>query len=490
MKKALHPTAFVVFGATGDLTQNKLYPALYELALRNGLPKKFYIYGISREKISDEKFRREIKKSITGHAKPLDEKALKRLLAKVKYIPADLQERAGYDELEASIQREEAKIGHAILRVFYLALPPSVFPYVAKNVEACRMGKHLCTKERILSRIIVEKPFGKDLKSAKKLEKRIREVFKEEQIYRIDHYLGKEAFQNIMMFRFGNQFFEEHWNRRHISRIQINALETVGTEGRFAYYDRAGATQDMVQNHLMQFLAYLTMDEPKALTAKELRRVKAGVLRHVRAYGGRVHQVRGQYRGYRSEKGVKRGSATETFVATKLEINSPRWKGVPIYLRTGKVLDRKETSAMIEFKHRACCFLAHEKHPLQPNTVEFQLAPTSAVSMRVNVHKPGVDMGADEANMHYCRDERYGNTPPVGDYARLLIEVIRGDQLLFTGAEEIFSGWRVADRMAASRSKLHFYAKGSAGPKAADEMLRKDGWKWLQSDTTCPVTPK
>ena len=486
--KSLHPTAFVVFGATGDLTQNKLYPALYELALRGGLPKKFYIYGIARDKVSNAQFKQEIKNSITGHAKPLDKKALSGLLKNVKYISVDLKDVAGYLELEDQIKKEEVRIGHGILRVFYLALPPSIFPYVAKNVEACRIGKHLCTKEKILSRIIVEKPFGNDLGSAKKLDKRIREVFKDEQIYRIDHYLGKEPFQNILMFRFGNQFFEKHWNAKHISQIQINALETVGTEGRFSYYDGAGATRDMVQSHLMQFLAYLTMDEPPSLSSKGLQKAKGDVLQFVRPFGGRISAVKGQYLGYRSEKGVKKNSMTDTYVAMKLEINTPRWKGVPIYVRTGKFLDRKETSALIEFKGRSSRFMTDSKHPLKPNIVSLNISPTPSVSMSINVHKPGIDMGADSATMHYCRGEKYGSEPEVGDYARLLIDVIRGDQSLFTSSKEIFSSWKVVDQyIKRGGQKLHKYKPGSSGPKAADDMLKSGGHKWLLPVTDCPI---
>lgn len=478
MKRATHPTAFIVFGATGDLTQRKLYPALYELARRDLLPPKFYLYGIAREERTDDMFRKQVRSAIKEYVKgDLEEKALGRLLKHVTYISADLKAREGYQKLENSVKKRELSLKKGIQRLFYLALPPGIFPYVAKSVESCHIGKALCTRDKILSRIIVEKPFGSDFASAKKLDVRMRKAFNEEQIYRIDHYLGKEAFQNVMTFRFGNQLFDHSWDNTNIESIQIHALETVGLEKRFSYYDSAGALRDMVQSHLLQFLSILTMDEPASLEAKSIHKEKQRVLEAVRPFGGKAKIVRGQYAGYTSSKNISKSSKTETFASLALEVNLPRWRGVPIILRTGKKLGQKETSATIVFKQPKLGFLHDKRHPLVPNMLHLQISPAPSISMRINVHSPGVNMGADEANMHYCRGERF-KEPPIGDYERLLIEVMKGDQTLFTSSKEVLAQWKIVEPFLKKSTKPVSYKKGSLGPK--------DPWPWYDSIVACP----
>jgi glucose-6-phosphate 1-dehydrogenase len=483
MNQSLHATALVVFGATGDLTQNKLYPALYELARRNLLPKDFYLYGIARESMTRAAFEKDLKADLRHHyGKKLEKKAVAILIKHLRYIQADLADVSGYLELEEDIKNEEKKLGHGIRRVFYLALPPSLFSEVVQNVNVCKLGHQLCTKDDVKSFVVLEKPFGYDLKTAQKLHAQVKSVFDERQVYRIDHYLGKEAFQNIFSFRFANALFEPLWNNKHIKEIQINALETVGLDRRFAYYDGAGALRDMVQNHLMQFLAHLTMSKPSDMSAKAIRRAKASVLKKVRPYGEKIQMVRGQYRGYKNEEGIPKSSRTETFAAVKLEINSSRWRGVPIYIRTGKNLTYKETSVNVVFR---------SPEDESGNIVNIQISPIPSVSIKLNVQAPGFELGSVPAGMHYCRGENT-NEEMVGDYERLLLDVFEGDQRLFTSAEEVLAAWKVVMPFLKQTKKdvLRSYLPGSMGPKAADVLLKDGGSKWAEPITNCPYKNK
>lgn len=488
-KSSLHATALIVFGATGDLTQNKLYPALYELARRDLLPEVFYLYGLARQSMSKSEFKADILTALHQYAgKGLDMKAMRRMLKNLQYIPADLNDRGAYDSLENLIKAEEKRLGHGILRVFYLALPPRLFENVISNVETCRLGKALCTIEKVRSHVIVEKPFGYDLKTARALDRKVKQVFDERQVYRIDHYLGKEALQNIFTFRFSNRFFDDHLNAEHVESIQINALETLGLEGRYSYYDGAGAIRDMVQSHLLQLLAYVAMDEPTELTAEAVHRAKERLLRAVRLWPKGKAMVRGQYRGYRSEPNISRGSATETYVALKFEINNPRWRGVPIYMRTGKEMARKDTSVVITFKNKRPPVFLHKGATSAKNRLSLHIAPAAALSMHVNVNRPGIEDAIDVATMHYCRGE-HSTIPPVGDYERLLLDVFHADQTLVASAEEVLQSWRIVQPILdrARREKLFFYKRGVSGPKEADALFPKNDPGWLAPLSGCSM---
>jgi len=346
------------------------------------------------------------------------------------------------------------------------------------------MGKELCTIQHVLSRVIVEKPFGYNLKTAQRLDKRLMEVFDERQVYRIDHYLGKEAFQNIFAFRFANNWFEHLWNKDHVLEIQLNALETVGLEGRYSYYDGSGAIRDMVQSHLLQFLAFLTMDAPRDLSSFSLREKKEAVLAATRPHQGKITMVQGQYSGYRKEKGIPSTSKTETYVAMKLEINSPRWKGVPIYVRTGKALGRKDTGAVVVFKQPKTIYPSEA--PV--NKIALQIAPSPSISLHLNVQSGEFGMDLDQAAMHYCRGE-HREEAAVGDYERLLLDVVLGDQKLFTSSKEVLSAWKIVDPFLAraARRKPVAYKKGSEGPTEARSMMLKDGTDWLAIHSSCPI---
>lgn len=477
------PVALIVFGATGDLTQNKLYPALYELALHGMLPEQFYLFGLAKEKMSQKAFEKDIRDDLKRHyGTKMDKKAVAQLIKHVKYLTADLLSPDAYKEIEQEVRAIEKELGTAVMRTFYLALPPSLFSAVVQNVNTCGLGKDLCSKQGVKSRVILEKPFGYDLQTAKKLNALVSSVFEERQIFRIDHYLGKEAFQNIFAFRFGNPMFHELWNRKHIAEIQINAMETVGLEGRVSYYDDAGATRDMLQNHLLQFLAYLTMEAPVSMDADGLRRAKTNLLRKVRLFGKEDAYVRGQYSDYHKEEGIDKKSKTETYIAAKLQIRNRRWKGVPIFIRTGKHLSRKETSATIVFHHSSIFKDA------RPNMLNIQIAPTPSVSAYINVQAPGFDFETHPADMHYCRYE-HNNAPMINDYERLLLDVFDGDQRLFTSSAEVLEGWRIVTPILENGSSEMpiKYKFGSDGPEAANDLLLKNGSEWQDIVTSCPL---
>ena len=488
MERAQNPSALIVFGATGDLTQNKLYPALYKLAEKNVLPKQFYLYGVAHEIMTKEEFLGDIKNDLKRHfGSQYSDKIAQKVIRKVRYISGDLTEKAAYDEIEAAIQKDEKRTKRAILRLFYLALPPVLFGKVVSNVQTCKLGKHLCTLQHVLSRVIIEKPFGYDYKTAVDLDKKVRAAFDERQIYRIDHYLGKESINNILAFRFANPFIKDVWNNKHIKEIHINALETVGLEGRYKYYDGSGALRDMVQNHLFQFLAYLTMNEPQELSTRYLRKEKERIFKNLKGYTQGCPMITGQYKGYKQEPGIPRSSNTETYTALKVRIDVPEWKNVPIYIRTGKNLSRKDTSATILFKQQNKLF--HEKCPgMSDNLVNINISPAPSIEFKINVQKPDFKLEVEPATLRYCPAEtKKGKT--IGDYERLLLYVFEGNQLLFTSSKEVIDCWKAIDPFLkkAKRTKPFTYQPGTLGPKEAHTFMQKHKTKWYDSASTCAI---
>lgn len=476
------PVAFVVFGATSDLAMKKLYPTLYTMAQKNVLPEDFYLYGVARTELDTDAWRERFEQSVRQHNASVDVSVMDRLFAGAKWFTADVKKSGDYQALEDDIRNHEDALESGVLRLFYLALPPSLFADVARNVETCKMGKALCSKDDVLSRIIIEKPFGHDTASAKRLDAHLKQAFDEKQVYRIDHYLGKEAMQNVLVFRFGNVLFEPRWNNEHVKRIQIDALESVSAAGRAAYYDDAGALRDMVQSHLLQFLAYLTMEEPTEMTGQALHAAKSDILKHVRPWRDGPAIVRGQYAGYQGHDGVPDDSKTETYVAVKLEIDTDRWRGVPIYIRTGKALSEKETAATVEFKETKSAFFKNQEYLPINNLVRISIAPDSGVSIRANMHEPGTHMGSMPAPMHYCRT---AEEDVMGDYEHLLMAAMRGKRLLFAGSDEVMDAWRVVEPLLQSDTSVKVYASGTRGPETS--ALFPAGQDWLESFAGCKM---
>ncbi len=440
-------TALIVFGATGDLTQRKLYPSLYHLAKRGLLPKSFSLYGVSRKELNDADFRSNIERDIRMFAHgEIDQAAVDMVTSHAHYLSADLNHREGYERLNARLKP-------STLRLFYLALPPRLFAPIVENIKTCGLGKALGASK---SRVIVEKPFGYDFATAKKLEHIVSSAFDEKQIFRIDHYLGKESVQNLLTFRAKNSVFEDSLNRNAVASIHIDALESVGLEDRGAYYDGAGSIRDMVQNHLLQLVAFLTMDLPAKMTAEAEQSARAKLLATVRPHTSKGAIVLGQYAGYKSEPNVNPKSTTDTYSSLTFTINNPRWRGVPVFIRTGKHLKEKLTNVTVLFK------------PVRgeaPNRLSFRLDPHPEISLVLNVVQPGFTKKTDPAIMHYSRSTHY-TEPPIGDYERLLLAIMDGDHSLFVSAAEVLSSWKAVDPFLkkAKTMKPKVYSKGSLAP--------------------------
>ncbi|MBI2551177.1 glucose-6-phosphate dehydrogenase [Candidatus Uhrbacteria bacterium] len=462
-----HPIAFIVCGATGDLTQRKIYPSLYKLARQSLLPKEFFLYGIARRPLSDEAFAQNIERDVRAAVgEELDSVVLGFLTARARYISADLNDAHGYETLDREIRGHESAIGQRIERLHYLALPPLIFAAVVGHLKP---DDH--------SRIIIEKPFGFDVKTAEALEKLVRVSFQESQIYRIDHYLGKEAIQNILTFRRKNPIFESVWSAQGVAAVHIDAFETVGMEGRGAYYDEAGALRDMVQNHLLQLVAFLAMETPEDASSSAEQAARARLLGAIRPFQGSVSLVRGAYEGFASEPGVKPDSSTETYASMVLEIGTDRWKGVPIFIRTGKRAHKKHTCATVTFR---------APEGVMPNRLTFEIDPRPSITLSMNVVQPGFTRDTTSAAMHFCRNEHF-SAPAVGDYERLLLAAMKGDQSLFVSKQEIRASWLAIDPFLreASTTPPERYAQTSSGPQSAATLASTFGYPWPDHSHVC-----
>jgi glucose-6-phosphate 1-dehydrogenase len=481
-----------LFGATGDLAKRKLFPALFSLYKEGKLADDFAVVGLARRPRTDEQFRAYVLASIKEFCryKPDDEELWSRFEEHIVYMSLDIHNPDGFRELVRLTQALEAEFRIPGNRLFYLALAPELFGPVSFNL---REGGLLETTG--WHRLVIEKPFGYDRKSARELNEQITQVFREEEIYRIDHYLGKEMVQNIEVIRFANAFFEPVWNNRHIANVQISLAETVGVEDRGGYYDKSGALRDMAQNHMLQMLAMIAMEPPSRLHPEDIRDEKVKVLRSLRPFRTpeEVYRnvVRGQYtagalkgkplRGYREEDSVDPGSVTETYFAARVFIDNFRWAGVPFYIRTGKRLPVKSTEVVIEFKNAPDNVLFRTRNELAPNLLVIRVNPMEGIYIKINAKKPGNDARIQPVAMEFCQSCRIGlNTPEA--YETLLYDAIRGDSTYFTRWDEVDNAWAFVDRIAEAwrqpESELLFYPAGSWGPERAAELLAEDGYHW------------
>lgn len=488
----LEGTLLFIFGATGDLAKRKLYPAIYSLYREGKLSDKFAVIGLARRPKTNEQFREDVKQSIAEFSRyPNNEDAdWPAFAAHFEYMSLNTNDVDGFRELEKLASGTEAAFGLSGNRLFYLALAPELFGQVAHHLRDGGMLNSNGWK-----RVVIEKPFGYDLQSALALNEEIRDVFEEQDIYRIDHYLGKEMIQNIEVIRFANAFFEPLWNRQHIANIQITSSETVGVEDRGGYYDNSGALRDMVQNHMLQMIAMMAMEPPSRNVSEDIRDEKAKVLRSLRLYASHEevaeHVVRGQYGAgtvkgkavpaYRDEDSVNPASTTETFVAAKVMVDNNRWAGVPFYIRTGKRMPLKSTEIVVEFKGVPGATHMAQQHNLEPNLLVFRVNPMEGIYIKINAKKPGTDGVLIPVAMDFCQSCQVGwNTPEA--YERLLHDAIRGDATYFTRWDEVSHAWAFTDRIAEAWTKedqpLHTYESGSWGPDAAHALLARDGFKW------------
>ena len=488
----VHPTALVIFGATGDLAHRKLLPALYNLAHEGALPERFELVGVARREQEHEDFQAMARESIARFCrrKP-DPDVLETLIGNMRYVPGSFDDDNVYTEISKVIDEFEQTAGHELDRVFYLSTAPQFFPVIAQKLGAARLDQ--CAKGS--ARIVIEKPFGYDLASARELNARVLSVFDESQVFRIDHYLGKETVQNLMALRFANALFEPVWNRNFIDNVQITAAEDIGIGGRAGYYEGAGALRDLVQNHMLQLLALLTMEPPSSFEANRLRDEKLKVLEAIvppRVADVPLMAVRAQYaagkvaghpvEGYREEEGVAPDSRTETYAALRLHISNWRWAGVPFYLRTGKQLSRKVTEIAVTLKpvpHLA--FKSDGSVGVQPNQIILTVQPDEGVSVSLGAKIPGPTMRIRPVNMEFRYGTAFMSESPEA-YERLILDAMRGDATLFTRNDEIEALWGIIDPILTAwhedtESPIPQYEAGSAGPAEANVLLDM-GRRW------------
>jgi glucose-6-phosphate 1-dehydrogenase len=487
------PCVMVIFGASGDLTKRKLIPALYNLAKDSLLSKNFALVGVARNEMETDQFRDMINKEIDQFATTkLDPKLWDWLSGRIHYISGDFDDPAVYDQLGKLLTTLDKEHGTQGNYFYYLATAPTFFGVIVKKLGAAG----LVSEENGWRRVIIEKPFGRDYESAKALNKEIRQVLDEKQIYRIDHYLGKETVQNILVFRFANGIFEPIWNRRYIDHIQITVSETVGVEQRGMYYDKAGTLRDMVPNHIFQLISLTAMEPPVSFDADVVRDEQAKILRALQPMTDEevlIRTVRGQYdegtvKGahlppYRSEPLVSPDSRTETFVAMKLHIDNWRWADVPFYLRTGKALPKRVTEIVIQFKRAPfVLFRKTAVDRLEPNRLVLHLQPDEGISLSFGAKIPGPVVTIGGVNMNFNYTDYFNATPQTG-YERLLYDCMLGDATLFQRSDMVESAWHVVAPIldvweALPPRRFPNYAAGSWGPAEADELLAKDGRHW------------
>jgi glucose-6-phosphate 1-dehydrogenase len=487
----VHPTTLVIFGASGDLAKRKLMPAIYNLAHEGALPERFNLIGCARSEWSDDEFRDVAREAIKKFSRRQpDDTVLDSLLSRARYVPGTFDDSSIYSKIGEIADSEDEEAGLAFNRIFYLSVAPQFFETIAGKLGETGLNKH----EDADVRIVVEKPFGHDLASALHLNSALLSVFQEKQVYRIDHYLGKETVQNTLVLRFANGIFEPVWNRSYVDNVQITASEEVALEGRAGYYDTAGALRDLIQNHLLQLLMLTSMEPPVSFAADELRDEKDKVLHAIKppTVDEVPHMaVRAQYSagnaggkdvpGYLEEEGVKEGSVTETFAAVRLKVDNWRWAGVPFYIRTGKALARKTTEIVITLKpvpHLA--FQQEGSLGVHPNQLILAVQPNEGVSMSLMAKIPGSRMRVRPVNMEFLYGTSFLSQSPEA-YERLILDTMRGDATLFARNDEVEAAWRIVDPILEAWSKdsnkIPQYAAGSSGPEEQDGILI-DGDKW------------
>jgi glucose-6-phosphate 1-dehydrogenase len=487
--------SFVIFGVTGDLTHRLVIPALYNLAASDLLPDRFCVVGIARKGASSEGLRESLLKGLHRFAtRPVDENIAKRLLECVTSIEADPKEPASFDDMRERLERLEANRATGGNRLFYLAIPPTAFAPIAEQLGRTGMLKETGGAWR---RLVVEKPFGTDLASARALNGELLRIVDEHQIYRIDHYLGKETVQNILVLRFANGMFEPIWNRNHIDHVQITVDERIGVVGhRGSFYDATGALRDMVPNHLFQLLSLVAMEPPVKFDAHSVRSEKAEVLSAIQTQSEEEalqNSVRGQYRGgkigdseipdYSKTNDVKPDSTTETYAALKLTIDNWRWAGVPFYLRTGKALGVKRTEVAIKFKQAPFAMFRNTSvDRLSQNYLVIAIEPTEGITLQFNTKVPGPTINIDGVEMKF-RYKDYFRAEPTTGYETLIYDCMIGDNILFQRADSVEAGWQAVQPFLDAWKKaggkgLQTYKAGSEGPEAADELIKRDGRSW------------
>ncbi|MDO5052995.1 MAG: glucose-6-phosphate dehydrogenase [Pseudoclavibacter sp.] len=484
------PCALVLFGVTGDLSRRKLLPAVYDLANRGLLPPSFGLVGFGRREWSDDEFRAFVRESVEASARtPFSEEVWTELAGGMRFVRGEFDETAAFERLRqtlAELDRDRGTRGNA---AFYLSIPPRSFPEVTDRLRAAGLAEQPPGSWR---RVIIEKPFGEDLTTARALNDIVESVFPGDAIFRIDHYLGKETVQNILALRFANHMFEPLWNAAHVDHVQITMAEDIGVSGRAGYYDGVGAARDVIQNHLLQLLALTAMEEPLSFDAKDLRAEKEKALAAVRLPQDLgLGTARGQYgsgwqggeyvRGFLEEEGMNPRSTTETYAALRLEIDARRWAGVPFYVRTGKRLGRRVTEIAVTFKQAPdYLFSPSQRASLGPNALVFRVQPDEGLTLRFGAKVPGAGMQVRDVTMDFGYGHAFTESSPEA-YERLILDVLLGDPPLFPRHEEVELSWRILDPVEefwAGRGAPETYRPGGWGPESADALLARDGRSW------------
>jgi len=494
LERTPEPCALVIFGASGDLARSKLVPALYSLARDHRLPAAFSVVGMGRTPLSPEAFRDQLREGVTQHARhPVDPALWESFARGLTYVAGNPRDPEAYARLRSELERLDRERGTEGRRVFYLAVPPSVVGEIVRNLE--RAGLHRAPAPGWV-RVVIEKPFGRDLESARALNREVLGVLAEDQVYRIDHYLGKETVQNLLVFRFANGIFEPIWNRRYVDHVQITVAEEIGVEGRGGYYEEAGALRDMVQNHLLQLLALVAMEPPIAFEAGAVRDEKVKVLRAIRPLAVPeivTRAVRGQYgRGtiageavpaYREEAGVAPDSATESFAAVTFHLDTWRWADVPFSLRSGKRLPKRATEIAIQFRRVPHPLLGRAvSAELEPNVLTLRIQPDEGISLTFGAKVPGPALTVRPVHMDFRYGSSFAGSAPTA-YERLLLDCMLGDATLFIRGDEVEAAWAAVTPVleaweAEAPRDFPNYEAGTWGPKEAEEMLAREGRRW------------
>jgi glucose-6-phosphate 1-dehydrogenase len=493
LERTAEPCTVVIFGASGDLTKRKLVPALYRLTQQRLLPAEFAILGFARTKMSHDGFRNEMKEAIVTYseAKQVDEAVWESFAKGIFYIAGDINNTKSYSEIRKMLDKIDEERGTAGNRVFYLSTSPTLYAEAIQQLGAAGLAK---PKDNGWIRIIIEKPFGRDLASARELNAEAAKVFDEDQVYRIDHYLGKETVQNLMVFRFANGIFEPIWNRRYVDHVQITNAESIGVEDRGGYYDTAGVVRDMIQNHVFQVTSLIAMEPPINLSANAVRDEKIKAMSAVREIPrDRVNEfvVRGQYtagavagkpvKGYREEKDVKPNSQTETFTALKLFIDNWRWADVPFYLRSGKRMPKRVTEIAIQFRKAPLQLFKGAEQEMEPNVLVMRIQPDEGITLRIAAKVPGQVTRIRWVNMDFRYGASFGVASPEA-YERLLLDCMLGDSTLYARRDMTERGWEIVmpilEAWQESKEEIPKYEAGSWGPAETDELIERDGRKW------------
>ncbi len=466
------PFVMIIFGATGDLSHTKLIPGLLSLFNKKMLPPEFFIMGYSRRDFTDEEFK-------DSFAEDKNKEGWEEFAKHLHYQKGTFEEESGYQELIQHLNELDEKIGACITRFFYLATPPQHYAQILDKLVGTKLSEGCGQGSSSWTRVVIEKPFGKDLETAKMLEMKLSEIFEERQIFRVDHYLGKETVQNMLAFRFANSIFEPVWNKNFIEHVQITWAEKDGIEDRGNFFDGVGILRDVVQNHIMQLISAVAMEQPHSFTKEDVRNERAKVTAGVSLSDGDV--VRGQYATYQNEEGVEKGSQTETFAAMKLLVNTPRFEGVPFYVRAGKKMEKDLITISVVFIQTCHILFKEYGCPEIGNVLTFRIQPDEGITLRLIAKQPGARLKLGSVNMKFNYKDDFG-TSGLDAYEKVLLDIFSGDQILFSRSDEVENSWSMLDKILKkwqSEKNISVYPAAGWGPEEANDLIEKDSKKWI-----------